>query len=164
MTIRLLTPRNLFPSPPTCHSARRASLPEVAESTVKNAKENLLHGEKVPLRANEGWGNALFLPSPTVCDGTPSLRGRGLFFGWWILRLRPVAARRMTESPELSRFQMEMEAVLSLILLKQIFLTWYYQFLSRTQIRTEEYIIAHFPSSCAQGYRICPGMQHLSIV
>ena len=34
ITIRLLTPENLFPSPHICHSARRAPLPEVAESTT----------------------------------------------------------------------------------------------------------------------------------
>ena len=34
--------------------------------------------------------------SPTVWDGPPSPGGRGLFFGWWILRLRFSAQRRMT--------------------------------------------------------------------
>ena len=34
MTIRLLTPENLFWSLPACHSARRAFLPKVAESTT----------------------------------------------------------------------------------------------------------------------------------
>ena len=38
MTIRLLTPGNLFPSPHICHSAPRAPLPEVAESTVSKSK------------------------------------------------------------------------------------------------------------------------------
>ena len=32
-SIQLLTPENLFSLLPTCHSARRASLPGVAEST-----------------------------------------------------------------------------------------------------------------------------------
>ena len=30
-------------------------LPGVAESTFQKAKENLLHGEKVPVRADEEW-------------------------------------------------------------------------------------------------------------
>ena len=34
MTIRLLTPENLIPSLPACHSARRAFMPEVAESNT----------------------------------------------------------------------------------------------------------------------------------
>ena len=38
ITIRLLTPENLFPSPHICHSARRAPLPEVAESTVSKCE------------------------------------------------------------------------------------------------------------------------------
>ena len=60
MTIRLLTPENLILSFSACHSARRAFMPEVAESTVKNTKENLLLGEKVPVRADEGWRKVLF--------------------------------------------------------------------------------------------------------
>ena len=38
ITIRLLTHENLFPSPHICHSARRAPLPEVAESTVSKCE------------------------------------------------------------------------------------------------------------------------------
>ena len=34
ITIRLLTPENLIPSLPACHSARRAFMPEVAESNT----------------------------------------------------------------------------------------------------------------------------------
>ena len=34
ITIRLLTPENLFPSPHICHSARRAFMPVVAESNT----------------------------------------------------------------------------------------------------------------------------------
>ena len=46
----------------------------------QNAKEKYFPGEKVLLMADEGWGNALLLPSPTVCDGPPYLEGIGLFF------------------------------------------------------------------------------------
>ena len=59
-SIQLLVPENLFSLLPTCHSARRASLPGVAESTVTKSKENLLPGEKMPVRADEGWGKELF--------------------------------------------------------------------------------------------------------
>ena len=38
ITIRLLTPENLIPSLPACHSARRAFMPEVAESTVSKSE------------------------------------------------------------------------------------------------------------------------------
>ena len=40
-SIKLLAPVNLFSSFPACHSARRASLPEVAESTVSKSKGKL---------------------------------------------------------------------------------------------------------------------------
>ena len=72
---------------PPCHSARRA-YPELQNPLFQNAKEKYVPGEKVPLRADEGWGNALLLPSPTDCDGPPSPGGRGFFNGIWILRLR----------------------------------------------------------------------------
>ena len=46
--------------------------------------------------ADEGWGKVLS-PDPLPSSATPpSLRGRGLFFGWWILRLRLSTPRRMT--------------------------------------------------------------------
>ena len=38
ITIRLLTPENLIPLLSACHSARRASLPEVAESTASKSE------------------------------------------------------------------------------------------------------------------------------
>ena len=59
-------------------------------------KNNLLPGEKVPLRADEGWGKVLF-PGPHPPSGSPPAPGiKGLFFGGWILRLRHSAPRRMT--------------------------------------------------------------------
>ena len=67
ITIRLLTPENLFPSPHICHSARRAPLPEVAESTVSKCEGKPSPWEKVPVRSDEGWGeSALPRTSPTV--------------------------------------------------------------------------------------------------
>jgi len=46
-------------------------------------KENLLSGEKVPVRADEGWRKrALPRPSPTVCEGPPSPGGRGVFLDY----------------------------------------------------------------------------------
>ncbi len=81
ITIRLLTPENLFPSPHICHSARRAPLPEVAESTVSKCEGKPSPWEKVPVKADEGWGdNALPRTSPNVCHGPPYLEGIGLFF------------------------------------------------------------------------------------
>jgi len=83
--------------------------------------------------ADEGWGNALLLPSPTVCDGPPYLEGIGLFFRWWILRLRPVVARRMTELPEVSRFQTALKGVYIPVPMEQILLTWLFLFVSSTK-------------------------------
>ena len=81
ITIRLLTPENLIPLLTACHSARRASLPEVAESTVSKCEGKPSPWEKVPVKADEGWGeNALPRTSPTVCHGPPYLEGIGLFF------------------------------------------------------------------------------------
>ena len=53
-SIQLLTLENLFPLLPACHTARRAC-PELQNPLFQKAKENLLPGEKVPVRANEGW-------------------------------------------------------------------------------------------------------------
>ena len=56
-------------SSPTCHSARRAC-PELQNPLPHFVKNNLLPGEKMPVRANEGWGKVLFPethpPSATV--------------------------------------------------------------------------------------------------
>ena len=75
-----------------------------------------------------GWMRVLecrvVTPSPTVCDGPPYLEGIGLFFRWWILRLRPVAARRMTALPEVSKFHNGMKGILSPLLVEQVLLTW----------------------------------------
>jgi hypothetical protein len=63
-SIQLLTPENLFPLLPACHSARRASLPGVAESTVsKSEGKPSPWREGARVRADEGWGKVLF-PGP----------------------------------------------------------------------------------------------------
>jgi len=56
-------------------------MPEVAESTVSKCEGKPSPWEKVPVKADEGWGeSALPRTSPTVCDGPPYLEGIGLFF------------------------------------------------------------------------------------
>ena len=56
-------------------------LPEVAESTFQNAKDNLLPGEKVTVRADEGWGKVLFDgPLPPSATASPLPKGEGYFF------------------------------------------------------------------------------------
>ena len=88
--------RNSLPFQPSLMSFCTQGLPEVAESTFQNAKDNLLPGEKVPARADEGWGKVLF-PGPHPPSDSPPAPGiKGLFFGGWILRLRHSAPRRMT--------------------------------------------------------------------
>ena len=52
-SIQLLTLENTFSSLPACHSARRAC-PELQNPLFQKPKENLLPGEKVPVRADEG--------------------------------------------------------------------------------------------------------------
>ena len=95
-------------------------LPGVAESTVSKSE-----GKPSPWGEGArqgGWGvgeSALPWPSPTVCDGPPSPGGRGLFFGWWILRLRPAAARRMTALVEMSENQMKIKGGFSPFLTEQ---------------------------------------------
>jgi len=44
---------------PSCHSARRA-WPELQNPLFQKAKDHLLPGEKVPARADKGWGKVLF--------------------------------------------------------------------------------------------------------
>jgi len=61
----------------SCHSALRAC-PELQNPLSQKAKENLLPGEKVPFRADEGCTeSALPRPSPTVCDGPHAPEGKG---------------------------------------------------------------------------------------
>ena len=61
-SIQLLTLENAFSSLPACHSARRAC-PELQNPLFQIAKENLLPGEKVPFRVDEGCEKVLF-PEP----------------------------------------------------------------------------------------------------
>ena len=64
---------------PSCHSARRAC-PELQNPQFQKTKDNLLPGEKVPARADEGWGkvflSGLHPPSTTV---PPLPEGEGYF-------------------------------------------------------------------------------------
>jgi len=58
-------------------------LPGVAESNVSKSEGKPSPREKVPVRADEGWGKELF-PGPHLPSATappPSTGGRGLFFG-----------------------------------------------------------------------------------
>ena len=74
-------------SSPTCHSARRAC-PKLQNPLPHFVKKKLLPGDKVPARADEGWGKVLF-PGPHPPSDSPPAPGiKGLFFGGWILRLR----------------------------------------------------------------------------
>ena len=60
-TIRLLTPENLFPSLQhvILHEGHPVSkCPKLQNPLFQNAKENLLPGEKVPVKADEGWGKS----------------------------------------------------------------------------------------------------------
>ena len=87
---------------PSCHltlmSFCTQGLPGVAESTFSKSegKPSSPWGEG-PLQGGRGERESVFVwPCPTVCDGPPSPLGGGVFFGWWILRLRLSAPRRMT--------------------------------------------------------------------
>jgi len=55
-------------------------LPGVAESTFQKAKENPLPREKIPARADEGWGKELFPgPHPPSATVPPLPEGEGYF-------------------------------------------------------------------------------------
>ena len=63
-------------SSPTCHSARRA-FPELQNPLSLLAKNNLLPREKVPLRADEGWGKVIFPgPLPPSAAALPLPKGK----------------------------------------------------------------------------------------
>jgi len=71
-------------------------LPEVAESTFQKAKDNLFPGEKVPFRADEGWGKMVFPgPHPPSATVPPLPKGEDYF---WKMdsATSPSASRRMT--------------------------------------------------------------------
>ena len=53
------------------------SCPKLQNPLFQKAKENYVPGEKVPVRADKEWGNALPRPSPTVCDGSPLPESEG---------------------------------------------------------------------------------------
>ena len=60
-------------SSPTCHSARRAC-PKLQNPLPHFVKKKLLPGDKVPARADEGWGKVLFpgpLPPPATVPPLP---------------------------------------------------------------------------------------------
>ena len=89
--------RNSLPFQPSLMSFCMKGLPGVAESTATICEEQpSLWGEDVRQGGWEVGESALVRPSPSVCDGPTSTERRGLFFGWWILRLRHSAPRRMT--------------------------------------------------------------------
>ena len=74
-------------NPHSCHSARRACS-ELQNPLPHFAKENLLPGEKVPARADEGCEKVLFPgPQPTYAT-VPLSRRAKVNLGMWILRLR----------------------------------------------------------------------------
>ena len=86
----LISSSNLNSS--SCHSARRAC-PELQNPLFQKAKENLLPGEKVPVRADEGWGEVLYLgphPPPATVPPLPEGGGYSLDDGFCdsALRLR----------------------------------------------------------------------------
>ena len=86
---------------PSCHftlmSFCTQGLPGVAEFTFSKSEDNPFPLGEGALQGGRGtWKSVFVCPSPTVCNGPPSPGGRGLFFGWWILRLRLSAQRRMT--------------------------------------------------------------------
>ena len=57
------------------------SCPELQNPLYQKAKENLLPGEKVPIRADEGWGKVLFQgPHPTSVTVPPFPEGEGYFW------------------------------------------------------------------------------------
>tara|TARA_A100001015_G_scaffold278871_1_gene339477 strand:+ start:164 stop:487 length:324 start_codon:yes stop_codon:yes gene_type:complete len=77
---------------PTCHSARRAC-PELQNPLPHFAKENLHPGEKVPLKADEGWGELLFpgpLPLSAMVPPLPKCEGYFMDDGFcdYAIRLR----------------------------------------------------------------------------
>ena len=80
-SIQLLTLENLFPLLPACHSARRASLPGVAESTIsKSEGKPSPWREGARVRADEGWGKVLFPgPHPPSATVPPLPEGEGNF-------------------------------------------------------------------------------------
>jgi len=61
-SIQLLTLENQFSLLPACHSARRGC-PELQNPLFQKAKDNLLTGEKIPVRVDEGCEKVLF-PGP----------------------------------------------------------------------------------------------------
>ena len=81
--------RNSLPFHPSLMSFCTKGLPGVAESTAALCEEQPSPwGEGA---RQGGWGvgeSALPGPSPTICDRPSSPGIKGLFFGWWILRLR----------------------------------------------------------------------------
>ena len=82
------------------------SCPELQNPLYQKAKENLLPGEKVPIRADEGWGKVLFQGLTQRLRRFPlSLRAR-IILEMMDSATPPLAARRMTALVEKSENQM----------------------------------------------------------
>ena len=122
-------------------------MPEFAGSTVSKFEGKICPwGESA---RQDGWGvggSALPGTSPTVWDGLTYSGGLGLFSGWWILRLRPAAERRMTALPEVFKFQIGVKGVISPVHEEQVLLIWLYLFLSstKTEVGCELSHISHY--------------------
>ena len=77
---------NLLPKPGTAFSKDvvilhgEYSFPMLQKPLFQKAKENLLPGEKVPIRADEEWGKMLFPdPFPPSATAPPLPKGEGYF-------------------------------------------------------------------------------------
>ena len=95
-SIQLLTLENTFSSLPACHSARRAC-PELQNPLLQKAKENLLPGEKAPVRADEGVAKKESSPNLTQrLRRSPLFQRTKVIPGMMDSATSPAAPRRMT--------------------------------------------------------------------
>ena len=99
----------------------------------KKQRKTFSLGRRCPSGRMRGEGKHWFQVLTHRLRRPPYLEGIGLFFRWWILRLRPVAPRRMTALPEVFKFQIGVKGVISPVSEEQVLLTWLFLFVSSTK-------------------------------
>ena len=115
---------------------------------LQKAKENLLPGEKAPVRADEGVAKKESSPNLTQrLRRSPLFQRTKVIPGMMDSATSPSAPRRMTTLVEISKNQMKTKGGFSPVLEDQTLITWRYLSVHLSHTRGLGNIIAHFLSS-----------------
>ena len=160
MTIRLLTPENLIPLLTACHSARRASLPEVAESTVSKCEGKPSPWEKVPVRADKGWGKCSSQALTHRLRRSPLSRRDRVILSMMDSATPPCGCAQNDRIAGSIQVSDGIEGSLHSCSYGADFTHLTFPICEQHEDRGGMCVIAHFPSHFPRGYSFCPFKQH----